>query len=228
MKTWKDITVKQYKELYKCTNEFETLSVLSGFSVEALQNGSIEVLKSIRKEWIVVLYDQMPNLPSPKITIKDKVYFFDSLKICAGQYADLQVLTTSNKAIEIYRKYGENEIPSEEMQKIGKYTADLIISNLENIISILCKPNDVLYSKYDNEILLKDIENSSIVEVYNLINFFMISPKEFEKSMQNFLTEEKEKAKKQILNRYKKYGLSYFLNYPKTMYLIWRLSRISL
>ena len=29
----------------------------------------------------------------------------------------LQVLTTSNKAIEIYRKYGENEIPSEEMQK---------------------------------------------------------------------------------------------------------------
>ena len=33
MKTWKDITVKQYKELYKCTNEFETLSVLSGFQL---------------------------------------------------------------------------------------------------------------------------------------------------------------------------------------------------
>ena len=87
---------------------------------------------------------------------------------------------------------------------------------MENIISILCKPNDVLYSKYDNEILLKDIENSSIVEVYNLINFYDFS-KGIEKVCKIF-DGGKGEGEKQILNRYKKYGLSYFLNYPKTMF----------
>lgn len=226
-RSWNDITVKQYKELYKCKNEFETLSVLSGFSVEELQNGSIEILKAIRKEWVVVLYDQMPNLPSPKIKIAGKEYFFDHLKICAGQYADLQVLTTSNKAIEISKKYGENEIPLEELQKIGKLTSDLIISNIENIISILCKPNDVLYSKYDNELLLKDIENCSIVEVYGLINFFMISPEQFAKNMESFLMEVKKEAKNHILSKQStEFGLNYFMKLPKITYLLWRLSRI--
>jgi len=229
MKKWEQITVGLYKKLYHCKNEFEILSVLSGIEKNTLINGSVEILKSLRKEFYTILYEKMPIKTHQKLEICGKSYFFEPYSISAGQFADIQVLTTCFDALKIHESANGRELTQSEIEKISVLTSDKIIFNINTIIAILIKPKEVLYSDWNTDILIEKIEEASIVEVYGLLNFFTLSPKKLEKNMQDFLKMEVNQTKLLLKqNQSLKYGLNYLLSYPKMIYLNWILLRIKI
>ena len=231
---WKEVNVKTYKKLYKSKSDFERMSILSNIPEKDLINGSLVVIESLRKRYADILFNKIPAEPSKTIKIGKKFYFvkflskyeFSKDKMTAGQFADLQVLTSSDKSIELYKKYKQTN-DEELLKQIGVLTNDKITENLNKIVFILVKPENILYSDWLKEMpeLESEIDNCSIVDVYGLINFFLLTPKFYERILEESFRVQKSYLKKEIQEKqHQRHGLTYFLNYPITMYYLLKIS----
>ena len=229
---WKEVNVKTYKKLYKSKSDFERMSILSGIEESKLINGSITIIESLRKKYADILLNKMPSNQDNKIKIGKRFYFvkylskfeFSKDKMTAGQFADLQVLTSSDKSIDLYKKYKKTE---EILKQIGVLTNDRIAENLNKIVFILIKPSNILYSDWLKEMtkMESEIDKCSIVDVYGLINFFLLTPKFYERILSESLRVQKSCLKKEILQKQRvRHGLAYLLNLPITMYFLLRIS----
>lgn len=231
---WKEVNVKTYKKLYKSKSDFERMSILSNIPEKDLINGSLVVIESLRKRYADILFNKIPSEPTKTIKVGKNFYFikylskyeFSKDKMTAGQFADLQVFTSSDKSIELYKKFKQTN-DEEILKQIGVLTNDKITENLNKIVFILIKPENILYSDWLKEMpkMESEIDKCSIVDVYGLINFFLLTPNFYERILRESLRVQKSCLRKEILEKQRvQRGFQYLLNYPITMFYLLRIS----
>lgn len=216
MKTWNNINLETYQRLYKCSNLFERLEVLSGLKATNLMNGSIKVVESIIEEWKIVLTEKIPASKEIFLNIEGVKYQNDLSELSAGQWVDLQILRI-------------NPLSQKEKNpdKIAKLNEAYIVENLHEIISILIKPEKILYSDWKQEEFYEKVKKCSIVEVYGVVNFFLNIQNRFGMTSKDYLNLLKFCLKENLKTEQRKlHGLTYFANLPKTIFKILRVSLI--
>ncbi len=233
IKTWHELTVADYKNICNDRSYFNQLAILSGKNKNWLMNAPFTVVENLKRNFNWYFYEQMPVTNKFYIEIEGVKYFNDLSELQAGQYAVLQHYTINPESYPLFSKL-DNAKAKKNAAKIEKYTneinklnEDWVNQNLSEIIAVLCKPVGVNYSDWNYEEFAKKVEKASIIQALGIVLFFLSIQKTFDKNMLKYLKEQKKEAIKLVWSkRQAQFGLKYFMNLPKTIFLITRLSLI--
>lgn len=225
MKDWSDFKLKHFRKLHDCTNFFTQLSVVSEIEENELRNMSLSVVAKLKERFNWFFTGKIPVEHKFYLTIDGKEYFNDLTELTAGQYADIQVKTINPASYKLYAKLEKAENKEEIETQIIKLNEKWTLQHANEIIAILLKPTNVKYSDYNWKEIASKIDDCQISQVLGIIGFFLTIQKPSNFNFPAFL----EEVKAMVLKKQReKSGLRYLLSLPKTQYLMWRLSQISI
>ena len=225
MKNWSDFKLKHFRKLHGCENFFTQLSVVSEIEENELRNMSLSVVSKMKDHFEWFFNGKIPVEHKFYLIIDGKEYFNDLKELTAGQYADIQVKTINPASYKLYSKLEKAENKEEIEMQIIKLNEKWTLEHANEIIAILLKPTNVKYSDYNWKEIANKIDDCQVSQVLGIIGFFLTIQKPLNFNFHAFLEEVKEMVLKK---QQAKYGLRYLLSWPKTKYLMWRLSRISI